>query len=260
FEITPGGYFQARFERTSFEHVGFAEPDAGEIQPSHFDINFAIPRAAVYVEGSVHSPALSYRLQVGIDPELALEDLYVNYAFSEALQLRVGRDKRPFSRQFLTRRNHLQFSDLSPVERYFGADRDLGVLVHNDYLNTTGLEYALGVYRGERAESYYSTPSSDDEPFIIRVDDVQPVEAVEPTVVFRVGYNNGPDSYRESAWGRREYQYGVGLSGLLDLNTNRSGASRAQVELDSIFKVGGFAISSMIAMKLQQTGDDFIKN
>ncbi len=260
FELVPGGYFQTRLERTSFEHVGHAEAGAGDIHPSHFDVDLTIPRAAAYLEGSVYDPALTFRVQVGVDPGFALEDLYVNYAFAEGFQLRVGKDKRPFSRQFLTRRNHLQFSDLSPVERYFAIDRDVGVLVHNDYLNTTGFEYALGVYQGKHTVTYDTFSRRDDEPFVVRVREDDTADDIEPTVVFRVGVNNGPLSYRESALGSRKYQYGVGLSGLMDLNTNRSGAARGEVELDAIFKVGGFSISSMIAMKLQQTGDEFFKN
>jgi hypothetical protein len=53
---------------------------------------------------------------------------------------------------------------------------------------------------------------------------------------------------------------GVALSGLFDVNANESNDSRAQVELDFIFKAKGFSLSSGIFAEMRQTGPRFLKN
>jgi hypothetical protein len=261
FSLTPGGYVQTRLEHDNFAYSVASQevdPYAPDV-PSRSATHLTLRRAVVFVDGSVYVPELTFRIQLGFDPNFSLEDAYANYAFTDSFQLRVGRDKRPFSRQYLNRRRFLQWADLARAERYFGPSRDVGVLIHNDYLRTTGFEYALGVYQGQFDYFSYDQPL-DDDPRATLIQSDETDAHIEPTVVFRVGYNNGPGTYSESAWGGGDFVYGVALSGLLDLNSNQSGSSRAQVELDGIFKVGGFSISYMLSAELRQTGNDFVKS
>lgn len=260
FSLTPGGYVQTRLAHESRAYSRADENYEEVGLPSDSSTTLTLPRAAAFVEGSAYVPALTYRLQIGFDPNFSLEDAYVNYAFADSLQIRIGRDKRPFSRQYLNRRRFLQWTDISRAERYFGPSRDVGVLLHNDYLHTVGFEYALGVYRGQFDHFQYIESLSGDIPRIHLTQSDETDAQVEPTVVFRVGYKSGPGAYSESAWGEDDVVFGVALSGLLDLNTNGSGSSRAQVELDGIFKAGGFSLSYMLGLQLRQTGDDFLKN
>jgi hypothetical protein len=62
--------------------------------------------------------------------------------------LRAGQWKRPFSRQQIGSSGRLELTDRSITDKAFGAGRDIGLAVHNNYEKSPDLEWALGVFNG----------------------------------------------------------------------------------------------------------------
>lgn len=260
FSVNPSGYFQVRAERSSTEDRSDPYSDDPQAETS-YAAAFSIGRAVVRLTGYAHAPALTYRVQANLGAlQFDLEDAYLNYRFAKHLEIRAGKHKRPFSRQFLTPLSNLQFASPSYMQEHFGPTRDVGVLIHNDYLDGHGFEYALGVYQG-RSESvqYFSNYEGTAVHLDRETSDTLPSN-MEPTVAFRLGYSGGPGTYSEGHLEGKGSVAGVAMSGLFDVNANESNDSRAQVEVDFIFKVDGFSFSTGIFAEMRQTGPRFFKN
>jgi hypothetical protein len=134
------------------------------------------------------------------------------------------------------------------------------VLVHNDYLNRKGFEYALGAYQG-RSETvqFFSTYDGTALHFERRKVSDTPVN-MEPTVVFRIGYSDRLGTYSEADFESEDYLLGLGLSGLVDVNANLSDDSRVQLEFDFIFKIHGLSASGGVFAEMRQNGPRYVQN
>ena len=116
-----------------------------------------IRRARLTLDGYVFSESIGYKLQIGFaDRDLderrsPLLDAYVDLTHLRDLQLQLGQQKVPFSRQSLVSSGNLQFVDRSPGNSDFQLDRDIGIqLYSDDLLGLDGLlGYNLGVFSGE---------------------------------------------------------------------------------------------------------------
>jgi phosphate-selective porin OprO/OprP len=254
FKLGLGGRLQARFTRVS--------EDPGDGSPTEYGYDFSIPRARIQLKGHAYSEDLTYKFQADFGKgSVSLKDYYVDYRFFDGLQLRVGQDKRPFSRQQMTSSGDQQFVDRAITDKAFGAGRDIGILLHNDYLTAEGLEYAFGIYNGSGEKSNFSgSGTADLTTGEVTVDSGSftnvPVK-MEPTLVARVGYNGGIKGYSESDLEGGAFRYGVGLSGLSDMNVNETGDSKMRLELDGIAKVQGFSFTGAFYISSEQTGESY---
>ena len=78
----------------------------------------------------------------------ALQDAFLEYAITPLVVVQAGQYKRPFSRDFLTSSTEsLTFERVLPHDRFF-IGRDIGVMLHNDFADSPGFEYAVGVFNG----------------------------------------------------------------------------------------------------------------
>jgi MFS family permease len=197
----------------------------------------SVPRARVGLLGSVSTPDLRYMLVAelgGGDPRLLF--LTVDYALvDEWLTVRVGQFKRPLSRSFLTLASMLSMVDRPPTvgPGAFGDDTDVGVMVHNG--TSHGVEYSAGVFNGAGAG-------------------VVPDRA-HPLLAARVGYNSaGLQPYVESDLKGGGVRWGIAAAGMLDVDTDASGASSATGLVDATVKVRGLALSAAQYVGFRQGG------
>lgn len=278
--VQVGGTIQARYTAESSSSRWWetgGDPEYYLQGPDH-ETRFSIPRVSVRLYGQVYAPALTYKLQVDVrDGALELADAFVNYAVGKLFQIRVGKDRTPFSRQYITDDAHLQLVDRGESIAALGDSRDIGVLLHNGYSATSGFEYALGVYQGAYERTYDTiqwVPAVEDE--FIDGEYVTEETTVlgdtmraEPTFVLRVGYNNFPDdadtrvgdrrggAYRESDLEGGSFRFGVNLSLLADANMNSTGDARARVGTDAIMKVAGWSLTTGTTIGYNQEGSEF---
>ncbi len=88
---------------------------------------------------------IHYLLGVELTREPYLRDMEVTLAWRPELQLRVGRFRMPFSRQFLTSRALLQLPDRSFVSDFFRAGRGTGLALEGQLFEGRA-DYRVGVY------------------------------------------------------------------------------------------------------------------
>jgi hypothetical protein len=166
---------------------------------THTD-RLTLQRVRPIVEGRFMEKKLQVQLQLNTGPTaVELLDLFAGYTFGPRLQLRVGQQKTPFTRHRQGSFARLTLVDWSPAVRYFGAERQLGVMLHDGFKSDDGLEYAVGVFSGVNARSAFArgparvygvalTNPSD-------LADPAPAVRVHPEVVARVGYHRGEDRF-----------------------------------------------------------------
>lgn len=98
---------QARFTITDFDQrVAGNDEDVA---------NFFLRRARLWWDGHAFSPKFTYYFHLQLEPTAAvnLHDAWVQYAFSDAFKLGVGRNKIPYGAEFLASGFALNFIDRS---------------------------------------------------------------------------------------------------------------------------------------------------
>lgn len=122
---------------------------------------FTIPRQWFIFSGRLTKPIEYYvAFAEGFDT-LNLLDCFVNFHYSDKLQLKVGRYKTPFTYEFYA----LPINGLITPERSlffnnFGLNRDLGVMPWGTLLDKR-VEYAAGIFNGTR-NGYLDANSAKD--------------------------------------------------------------------------------------------------
>lgn len=194
--------------------------------------NFTVQRARITFGGDAFKK-IEYKFQADFGRGTAtLKDYYFDYKFGETM-LRAGQFKRPFSRQQITSSGSQEFVDRSITDRAFQGNRDVGLMVHNNYEKSPEIEWAVGLFN---ANGENQVPT-----------------LFGPALVARVGYNgNGIKGYSEVDLEGGPLRFGIAASVLTELDINdeqtpddpedpsdRSSAIRA--ELDYIVKSEGFS-------------------
>ena len=226
--------------------------------------NFSIPRARLILKGNAFTKSLTYKLQADFGKGgAALKDLYLDYAFiPHVLQLRAGQWKRPFSRQLITSASKLELVDRALTDSAFGAGRDIGVALHNDYESSPGFEWALGVFNGTGEKGHLSGSVEVDpatgEGSITSGKFNNVPDMFNPTLVARVGLNHGGiKGYSEADLEGGPFRIAVGGSVLVDFDADGNDQSSVKGEVDTIMKVEGFDLSAAGYVASIQDGTDF---
>lgn len=225
---------------------------------------FSIPRARLTLAGHAFTEALAYKFQADFGKGfVTLKDFYADYTFVPGwLQLRVGQWKRPFSRQQITSSGRLELVDRAITDRFFGAGRDIGLAIHDDYERSPAFEYALGVFNGTGDRPHLSGSVAVDpttgEGEVTGGRFTNVPDRLHPALVLRLGYNHGGiKGYREADLEGGPFRFSVGTSGLVDLDADGDDASGVVGELDYILKAHGFSTSGAVYVSSAQSGDRF---
>lgn len=181
---------------------------------------FLVRRARLGLDGHLFTKDLRFQLEGHWDRgQPALRDAYVRYELTPLAVIQGGLFKRPFSRDFLTSSSKtLTFERALPTRRFF-TSRDVGVMLHNNFEKSPGIEYAVGVFNGS------------GDPFFF--------DRMHPTFVGRVGANlNDIDGYSEGDLEGGPFRFAVALSAALDAPTDTN-PGLATAELDFALKAYG---------------------
>ena len=158
---------------------------------------------------------LEFVAQLNLVPgSMELIDLYASYRFSKGLQLRIGQVKVPLTRYRWQSFSVLPLVDWAITTRYFGAERQLGVLLLND-TRPRRLNYVVGLYHGTAGRSSHASglaetygerqgnPSSLSAP--------APLGEPHPELGAGLWYHFGALGQARPRW-----RLGLGLSGVVD--------------------------------------------
>jgi phosphate-selective porin OprO and OprP len=133
---------------------------------------FQMRKARLILSGHAFNPDVTYKFQleaVGggvtrVSEGAAqggpnLRDAYLNYKYSDGLQLMVGQFKPRFNREELTSSSKLQFVDRSVSNEIFNHGRDIGIDIHGKFLDGQ-LGYDLYV-QNEGANRNATNPNNE---------------------------------------------------------------------------------------------------
>jgi len=159
---------------------------------------FTLQRVRPILLGRFVDGKLGFKLHLNTGPtSLELLDLFVDYRVSDALRLRVGQQKIPFTRYRLDSFARLAFVDWSPAARAFGAERQIGLTA--DGRLGGGLGYAAGLYTGANARAAFEKGLAQaygetlDNPS--RLDDPAAPARVHPELVLHGTWTHGDDRF-----------------------------------------------------------------
>lgn len=125
---------------------------------------FQLRRSRLKVKGHVLDPDITWALQYDWN-DAVLFDLWANFAFSDAVQLRLGRAKLLFNADYQTSSGALQFVERSIVHALFTADRQQGVQLHGRLFpdSLADLNYNVGLFTGR---GMAERSNDDDRPMV----------------------------------------------------------------------------------------------
>lgn len=141
FEMKIGGRFQLRY--------WYAYPDDDypyivEEETSTFEVY----QARFFIWGNAFNPKWRYKLQLDFAKTTPLVDAYLEYNYSDSINLTMGRLKVPFTRQKLVSGTVLLFPRRSISNDAMNLARDVGLMLWGGFLENR-LVYSAGVFNGD---------------------------------------------------------------------------------------------------------------
>ena len=111
-------------------------------------------RKRVGVEGNIGDGVLTFEIERELTSEEPWRDVFVNYGQFQAVQVRAGKFKLPFSLEENTSIANIDFAYRSLAARYLAPGRDRGVMVHGRVLARI-VRYEVGTFAhdGDNAHS-----------------------------------------------------------------------------------------------------------
>lgn len=126
--------------------------DLGDETRTDTDLFFR--RIRPVLRGHTQDNQLAFLLQTNLVPgSLELLDAYADFRFMPHAQTRIGQMKIPFTRWRMNSFKSRPSTDWSYPTRYFGAERQRGVLLHNGQDNPPVFEYEFGIFDGTNARA-----------------------------------------------------------------------------------------------------------
>ncbi len=190
---------------------------------------------------------MSFRAHLSMAPNsLELMDLYFNWVARPDLHVRIGQCKTPFTRYRIQSFQRLTFVDWSVVTRYFGAERQMGVALHNGYENPPRWGYAVGVYTGVNARASHAIGLAQlyGEELSNLSDLSQPgrTPKFHPELVGHLAFNSDSmDVSSDSDPEGGRLRYAVSFSAAWDIEPQRRRDLLGRLAAEFLCKYGGFS-------------------
>ncbi len=209
---------------------------------------FVFRRVRPVISGRLLGEELTYLLHLNLVPGATeLMDLYVDYAVTPAARLRLGQYKVPFTRHRINSFQDRVMLEWSYETRYFGAERQLGLMVHNDQNNPPAFEYQVGLFGGDnvRASNGIGVPLTYGvtPPNVSDLDDPDPLPTMHGELVGHVALNHGGINVRRpSDLEGGPLRWSVGLSAALDFAPVERLDHRLRLAPELWLKTHGYAL------------------
>ena len=229
---------QFRWEGTS--------TDKGDEEDREWGDKVLFRRLRVAFEGSAITEDLTYRLHGNLVPgQLELDDLWIAYAFHPQARLLLGQNKIPFTRYRLGSFQDLPLTEWGYETPYFGAERQIGLTLHNGMDRPPEFEYEFGIYTGVNARAsngigvskvYAETPPNPSS-----LTNPAAPSSFHPELAGHFAYNyGGIDVRRPSDLEGGPFRFSVGVSATWDAQPDSLLDMAMRVAPELLIKVGGF--------------------
>lgn len=245
---SPDGRYRMRFGLVAQAWLRYREDWRSAAGPSDRDVLVEFRRIRLLLSGNAFTPAFAYKLQLSVLPgQFEMLDLYGDYSFTPGVRLRFGVWKIPFTR-FRTRSfSDRQLADWPIVSQVFGAERQLGIALHDGYADRVPppFEWAFGVFTGVNTRSSHGVGAS----MLFPADEVVEAVPIHPELVARVGYNHrGIDTKGEGDLegglpDAGPFRFAVHLSAAWDLQPTPGQDWGIRAALEGLMKVSGYSLS-----------------
>jgi hypothetical protein len=175
-----------------FDYSSEDDPECGCADRTHTAVMRA-RRIRPTFNLSLPERRFSMNLHLSTAPgSIELMDFYFNYAGTEGVQLRAGQFKIPFTRYRIQSFQRLTFVDWAIVSPAFGAERQMGVALHNGYESFQEYAYAIGVFSGQNARAAHAVTLPHwrglEQVNPSDLSDPAPREDFHPELALHVGY------------------------------------------------------------------------
>lgn len=219
---------------------------------------FEIRRLRLSVEGKVHTN-IGWKTQIDFGKgNLSLKDGHFDVKVGNDMWLRVGQWKRPFSRQQINSSARLELTTRAVTDSVFGAERDIGFAIRNDYEKSPDLEWIVGVFNGQGVGSVFEgdvvVDPTTGEGEVVGGKFTNVPAKFKPAFIGRVGINQGGiKGYQEADLEGGALRWGAAASVWLEADRDENDKSNQKVELDFIVKNNGLSVSGgLYGMSSQQ--------
>ena len=218
---------------------------------------FSIARGRITLKGHAFAENIEYKFQADWGKgNLSLKDFYVDYVRGGVF-IRAGQFKRPFSRQQITSSGNQEFVDRAITDKAFLGERDIGIMIHNNYEKSPELEWAVGIFNATGDASVFAGVTDPDTGAVV----IKPSNVPAffgPALVARIGINRGGlEGYTEADLEGGPLRYGVAASVLSEFDADDDDASAIRAQLDYIVKVNGFSTTGGVYIATAQDGEGF---
>lgn len=210
---------------------------------------FVLQRVRPILMGRFFDDKLRVRLHLNTGPtQIELLDLFADYRFSPQLRLRVGQQKIPLTRHRGNSFARLTLVDWAHVARFFGAERQIGTTLHNDFESKSGLEYEVGIFSGTNARNsfergpwqVYDIPQGNPSEL---ADPADPAR-LHPELAGRIGWHTGKDAFESDSDDQASApRLTTGLSGAWDFRPEAGQDFGGRIAPEVLIKAWGFSAS-----------------
>ncbi len=214
------------------------------------------------IRGTVLSPDLGYYFHLNTTPgALEFMDLYLDYRLNDSFRFRLGQWKVPFTRYRIRSFKALTVADWAVVAKYFGAERQIGLAMHNGYEKHGAFEYEVGLFTGVNARKSAASglASIFGEKLANPSDLYDPAAPAElhPELVAHVAYNGrGINTATDTDWTGGAFRYSVGLSVAWDLNADMYRDLTLRLAPEVLIKWRGFSAFAAFYMGFTRLSED----
>ncbi|HDS01118.1 MAG TPA: hypothetical protein ENO07_03785, partial [candidate division Zixibacteria bacterium] len=190
----------------------------------------------------------SFKLHLSAAPgAVELMDLYFDSELLSFFAFRIGQYKIPFTRYRIQSFQRLTLVDWAIVTKYFGAERQMGIAVHNGYEKPPRLAYVAGIFNGVNARASHTSglASLFGEKVINRSDlsASSPRSEFHPELVFHFAYNANSINVRsDSDAGGGGLRYSIASSIAWDIDPTEYHDLALRAAQEFLVKYEGFSV------------------
>ncbi|MBI5491169.1 MAG: hypothetical protein HY905_27805 [Deltaproteobacteria bacterium] len=221
-------------------------------------------RLRLVFEGSAITEDLTYRLHLNLVPGLLeLDDMWINYKFHDQARLLFGQNKIPFTRYRIDSFLDLPLTEWGYETPYFGAERQIGLTLHNGMDRPPEFEYEFGIYTGVNARASngigMSKVFAETPPNPSLLTNPAPPSSFHPELVAHLAYNyGGIDVRKPSDLEGGPFRFSVGVSAAWDAQPDPRLDFAMRLAPEVLIKVGGFHALGVFYLGFweQSTGDE----
>lgn len=221
------------------------------------DANVLIRRLRTVISGRFLEDRLSFAFQLNTTPgNFEVLDMWIDLEIRSMFRVRLGQFKVPFTAYRQQSFSRTMLVDWSLASVWFGAERQLGVMVHDEASGP--FDYAIGVFTGQNRRASFNTGLAElyGEPVTnpSRVDGIGEVDRIHPEIVGSLTYRS--PGYSSSSLSDRSggpLRYLLVFSSAVDIQPEEARDDAARFGLEAWFKYAHWSIVTTTYASLNET-------